>query len=257
MLPAPVVARLFALGFAITVSVVAGDVAARPEKREGRDAPGAVKSRPGAAKTEPGAAKEGDEEAKPAPTSRVLARGGAATEAEGADDTKDPLRKLDRPRHIEIRARDMRLRESSIGRLERVAARYHAATRARLVVTGGYRSPRRQAELMASKLAEGEDIAALYAEKGAAAEIRDAYLAGALRKQPRAQLVEIVLGVIDAQIARGVFVSLHLQGKAADVRSRGMTAAQIDALKSAIEAEPGTVMVDERDGESPHFHLKL
>jgi len=39
MLPAPVVARLLALGFAITVSVVAGDVAARPEKREGRDAP--------------------------------------------------------------------------------------------------------------------------------------------------------------------------------------------------------------------------
>ena len=257
MLPAPVVARLLALGFAITVSVVAGDVAARPEKREGRDAPGAVKAKPGAGKTEPGATKEGDEEAKPAPTSRVLARGGAATEAESADDTKDPLRKLDRPRHIEIRARDMRLRESSIGRLERVAARYHAATRARLVVTGGYRSPRRQAELMASKLADGEDIAALYAEKGAAAEIRDAYLAGALRKQPRAQLVEIVLGVIDAQIARGVFVSLHLQGRAADVRSRGMTAAQIDALKSAIEAEPGTVMVDERDGESPHFHLKL
>lgn len=254
MLPAPVVARLLALGFAVTVSLVAGDVAARPEKREGRDAPGAVKAKPGAGKTEPGAAKEGDEEAKPPPTSRVLARGDAAADEEKAE---DPLRKLDRPRHIEIRARDMRLRASSIGRLERVAARYHAATRARLVVTGGYRSPRRQAELMASKLADGEDIAALYAEKGAAAEIRDAYLAGVERKQPRSQLVEIVLGVIDAQIARGVFVSLHLQGRAADVRSRGMTAAQIDALKSAIEAEPGTVMVDERDGESPHFHLKL
>ena len=112
MLPAPVVARLLALGFAITVSVVAGDVAARPEKREGRDAPGAVKAKPGAGKTEPGAAKEGDEEAKPAPTSRVLARGGAATDAEGADDTKDPLRKLDRPRHIAVSYTHLRAHET-------------------------------------------------------------------------------------------------------------------------------------------------
>ena len=228
MVPASI-ARLLALGLVIATGAIAGDASARPEKRE--------------------------EETKPAPTTRVLARGDAVPEEEAKGE--DPLRKLDRPRHIEIRARDMRLRQSAIGRLERIAARYHAATRARLVVTGGYRTPRRQAELMASKLADGEDVAALYAEKAAAAEIRDAYLAGVERKQTRAQLVEIVLGVIDAQIARGVFVSLHLQGKAADVRSRGMTAAQIEALEAAIEAEPGTVLVDERDGESPHFHLKL
>lgn len=255
MLSAPVIARLLALGLATTMALVAVDAAARPEKREGREAP-AAKPKPGASQGD--AAKEDDDGAAPAPTSRVLARGAPATEEEAAGEAKeDPLRKLDRPRHIEIRARDMRLRESSIGRLERVAARYHASTRSRLVVTGGYRSPRRQAELMASKLAQGEDVAALYAEKGAAAEIRDAYLAGAQRKATRPELVTIVLEVIEAQIARGVFVSLHLQGRAADVRSRGMTAAQIDALKRAIEGEPGAVLVDERDGDAPHFHLKL
>lgn len=236
-----------------------------------------------------GAAEKGKERDGDAPRSRVLARGeplpdeapsrespsdaekpAEETSPEGDEPAPDagapgdaetpaeePLRAPRSVKNMDVRARDLRLRDSSMTRLESLAARYHAATGHRLVVTGGYRNVRRQAELMAAKLAHGDDIAALYAERAAAIEIRDAYRAGADRGLRKAALVDLVEEVIEAQIARGVWVSLHLRGRAADVRSRGMTEAQLDALIRAVRAEPGTVLVDERDGKAPHLHVKL
>jgi hypothetical protein len=203
------------------------------------------------------AARGADDDADPAPVSRVLARGDAVPDEEGDDEAEEPLRKLTVVRHMEIRARDMRLRETAKARFERIAARYHRATGVRLVVTGGYRTVRRQAELMARKLANGDDIAKLYAERAAAIEIRDAYREAAARGERKPALVAAIEAVIEAQIARGVYVSLHIQGRAADVRSRGLTDAQLEALIEAVEAEPGAVLVDERDGAAPHLHLRL
>ncbi len=169
----------------------------------------------------------------------------------------EPLRGPRHGRDIDVRARDMRLRESSMDRLEHIAERYRKATGARLVVTGGVRTPRRQARLMVEKLAAGEDIISLYADDASATEIRDVYVAGVVRKDKKPALERAVLQVIDAQIARGTFISRHLQARAADVRSRGMTPAQEAALRDAVAAEPGASLVDERDGDTPHFHLNL
>ena len=132
-------------------------------------------------------------------------------------------------RHVVIRARDLRLTKTSRERLERIAARYHAATRKDLVVTGGTRSTKRQAELMIAKLDNGDDISKLYEQKAACAEIVATYKAatGEGKKKRRVGVLERVRDVIDAQVARGVFVSKHLQSGATDVRSRDMSPARV------------------------------
>lgn len=110
---------------------------------------------------------------------------------------------------------------------------------------------------MIDKLRHGEDVVALYENKAAAKAIRDAYLQGKEKKLSDKALVRAVRKVIEAQMARGVFISQHLQSGAADVRSRDMSPADVLAFKAAVKAEPGVLLVDERETAAPHFHLGL
>ena len=80
---------------------------------------------------------------------------GARADSEGSGGGKsadEPLRKIAGTMHMEVRARDLRLTPSNAQRLKRIAARYFKATHKRLVVTGGTRSPLRQAQLVYEKL---------------------------------------------------------------------------------------------------------
>ena len=112
---------------------------------------------------------------------------------------------------------------------------------------------------MIAKLDNGDDITKLYEQKAACGEIVAAYKAatGEGKKKRRVGVLERVRDVIDAQVARGVFVSKHLQSGATDVRSRDMTPAQVQALRAAVASEPGVSMLDERESVEPHFHLNL
>jgi hypothetical protein len=159
--------------------------------------------------------------------------------------------------HIRVLARDLRLTPTDADRLRRIAARYHASTKRPLVVTGGMRTPKRQAELMLAKLAHGSDIVQLYENTAAATEIRAAYRDATARGARRSELVRVIRDVIEGQMRRGIYVSKHLQSGAVDIRSRGVSASQEAALRAAVAAEPGVGLVDERDGPEPHFHLKL
>lgn len=159
--------------------------------------------------------------------------------------------------HIEVVARDLRLTEVARERLERIAARYHKATRRRLVITGGTRTPHRQAELMFQKLAHGEDIVALYENKQAATEVKNAHKEGVAKGLPRKGLIKVIREAIEAQITRGVYVSKHLKSGAADVRSRDMTPTREEAFRAAVSEEPGVVLLDERKSAEPHLHLSL
>ena len=58
--------------------------------------------------------------------------------------------------HMEVLARDLRLSATNAGRLKRIAAHYYKTTRKRLVVTGGTRTPARQAQLIYEKIAHGD-----------------------------------------------------------------------------------------------------
>lgn len=168
-----------------------------------------------------------------------------------------PVRKIRSGPHLEVVARDLRLDDTAGERLERIAQRYFTATRRRLVVTGGTRTPERQAELMLNKLAHGDDIVALYENKAAATEIRAVYRESIGVRQPKKQLIRALRDVITAQMDRGIYVSRHLKAGAADVRSRDLKAPQEAAFRAAVADEPGVILIDERGGAEPHLHLGL
>lgn len=169
----------------------------------------------------------------------------------------EPLHKVKGTMHMEILARDLRLTEANNKRLERIASRYYKATKKRLVVTGGSRTPARQAQLMYDKLVHGDDIVSIYENKAAATEVRNAYRDASAKRLKRKATVRAIREVIEAQMARNVFVSKHLKANAVDVRSWDMKGRLEQALKDAVKAEAGVTMMDERDGAEPHFHLNL
>jgi hypothetical protein len=158
--------------------------------------------------------------------------------------------------HLEVEASNLMLTAVARDRLERIAERYLKATNRRLVVTGGTRTPQRQAELMVEKLQHGEDILALY-DHEPALEVRAAYREGVAKHQGKPKLVRAVRETIEEQIRRGIYISRHLLAGAADVRSRGMTPARVMAFRAAVAAEPGVTIIDERDATEPHLHLSL
>jgi hypothetical protein len=245
--------------------------APNPERAAAPPAPPAPSTLPVPSTSSPVAAPTAKPEPTPAGSkSRVAARepsrcppGRRGTKASAAACVdKDSIagvsvRKIHSGPHLEVVARDLRLDDAAGERLERIAQRYFTATRRRLVVTGGTRTPERQAELMLEKLAHGDDIVALYENKTAATEIRAVYRESAGVRQPKKQLVRAVRDVITAQMDKGVYVSRHLKAGAADVRSRDLKAPQEAAFRAAVADEPGVVLIDERGSAEPHLHLGL
>ncbi len=191
----------------------------------------------------------------------IVPKSGTEPEAHTARENSAPgkpnLRKVPAGPHIEIHARDMRLDDVARERLGRIATRYFKATRRKLVLTGGTRTPGRQAELMFDKLAHGEDIVALYENKPAATEVRDAYREAVGKGLKKAALIKAIRERIESLIARGSYVSKHLKSGAADVRSRDMSPRQAEALRAAVKEEAGVTLLDERASAEPHFHLSL
>ncbi len=175
----------------------------------------------------------------------------------GKDAAPAPVRKVAPTVHMEVLARDLRLTDTNAERLARIAVRYFKATKKRLVVTGGTRTPQRQAQLMFDKLKRGDDVVGLYENKAAATEVRGAYRDAVARGEKRKGTIRAMREVIDAQIGRGTYVSKHLKSGAVDVRSWNMEGALEKSLREAVKQEPGVTLMDERDGPEPHFHLNL
>lgn len=181
---------------------------------------------------------------------------GESTDA-GGKDTPEALHKVAGNMHMEVLARDLRLTDTNEERLKRIAARYYKATKKRLVVTGGTRPPQRQAQLVYDKLKHGDDIIAIYENKAAALELRNVYREAAAKGLGRKATIKAMSDVIDAQIARGVYVSKHLKSGAVDVRSWDMEGNLEKALREAVKQEAGVTLMDERKGAEPHFHLNM
>ncbi len=175
----------------------------------------------------------------------------------GSEAREEVLRQVRPSRHITIRARSVKLKASSHERLLNIARRYHEATGRKLVITGGDRTPLRQAQLMVRKLAQGDDLLKLYTQVRLVLEIQKTYEQGKRDKKGERQIIRAVADVIAKQVKRGQYVSHHLAYTAADVRSRGLKDSDVAALRAAVKAEPGATLVDERNTEAPHFHLGL
>lgn len=176
--------------------------------------------------------------------------------AVGPDANAEKARLVPSNKHMRVRTRSLRLTRKARDRLLRIAKRYHEATGRRLVITGGTRTPLRQAQLMHQKLEHGEDLFKLY-PAGPVRPIIAAYKKAKRRKKSKLTRIANMRLVIEKQMKRRVFVSKHLQAGAADVRSRNMNAKRFRAFVKAVRAEPGVVLLDERRAAQPHLHLSL
>jgi hypothetical protein len=169
----------------------------------------------------------------------------------------DVVHKVKSTPQLSIIAKDLMLNDVRAEKLKRIATRFFNATRVRLVVTGGSRTPEKQAQLMLAKFLKGDDVDSLYENQAALREIKRAYHNTRAETKAHARLERAIEAVIVAQVARGEFISKHLQFAAVDVRSRGMTSTLEAAFRAAVAAESGVTLVDERNAAEPHFHLGM
>lgn len=202
---------------------------------------------------------------KPPAAEKPPAGDKAPAESEGDEAKKkkknpkdDDVRSQGSNKHLHVVARSLKLTKTSRERLVSIAARYHAATGKKLVITGGDRDAKTQAKLMFKKMENDEDLLALYVRTDLVKPIISAYEgAKGKKKHSERTVIGAMAKVIQAQIDEGEFVSRHLEFSAADVRSRDLRDAEVDALRAAVRAEAGAQLVDERDSTAPHLHLNL
>jgi hypothetical protein len=154
---------------------------------------------------------------------------------------QQPLRKSRRDSTASVAAR----------RLYILRREYGKRTKHPLVVTSFLRTPSQQAQIT-RKLIKRRGLAyvlKLYRYSSAIREIADAYREN--RRSPLKAQRQMTI-VIENQIERQVYVSQHLRGLAADVRSRGRNGARLHILRDVAREVGARVSV-----EPDHIHVRL
>jgi hypothetical protein len=237
-----------AFGIGLGLALFSGFATAMPEDMDA--APATVQP------TEPAepAAPQASQASEPASSDTPATK----KSGKGKDSEKEDLpRKVKSTSHLTVIAKDLKFNEARTQQLLRIADRYYLATKKRLVVTGGTRTPDKQAQLMVAKFLHGDAVERLYENRTAFKEIKKAFEAARSETKSRNKLAKAIREVIIAQVARGEFISKHLQFAATDIRSHGMTPEREAAFKAAVAAESGVTLLDERDGPEAHFHLSF
>lgn len=114
-----------------------------------------------------------------------------------------------------------------------------------IVVTSGKRTAERQAKALLKKLQLKDDLTKIY-KRGRGPEIVAAIMAA-----PRT--VAAITAVLLSFMAQGVYMSRHMRGDALDLRSRGLSAAQVAEIKAAAEALGARVLVESTPA---HIHIE-
>lgn len=135
-----------------------------------------------------------------------------------------------------------------------VAAIYHAKTKRTLEITSGYRSPRRQATALYNKLAVGGSLA-IYKNQSLVEPLRKAYRDGRKKRWQKERIIAAMADVLEAQVARGIYLSRHMRGRAFDIRSSGLSTRQRAALRAAVAEVGGMRLIYE--SKPPHFHVEI
>ncbi len=139
-------------------------------------------------------------------------------------------------------------------RLDALGSHVYRATRQRIHVTSGVRSPRRQALAMYMKLQAGGSLG-IYARQDLVRPILDAWRTGKRKRWGKDRTVAAMAEVIAAQVQRGQFISRHLSGRAFDLRSTGIGRKVRTALRAALREVGNISMIEEK--RPPHFHLEI
>lgn len=138
--------------------------------------------------------------------------------------------------------------------IDAVARVYRDKTRRRLEVTSGYRPAPRQAAAMYAKLAAGGSLS-IYRNRRLVDPIIAAYREGRRKKWKRDKIIAAMTEVLSSQVARGEHISRHLEGRAFDVRSVGLSKGQRAALMAALAEVGGMRVIHE--SRPPHYHIEI
>lgn len=115
-----------------------------------------------------------------------------------------------------------------------------------LVVTSGVRTAEGQARAMLAQVATDAGIKQAYANYNDAL-VRELL---ALPRALNAWVPVVTAAYADGRLARGG----HYDGGAVDLRTRGLTPAQVEQLQAAVRAEGGRPWLE---GAPPHLHVGL
>jgi hypothetical protein len=140
-------------------------------------------------------------------------------------------------------------------KLQQIANGFHRRTGKGLVVTSGTRGPKRQARAMYELLDLGTDLATLYKNSKAAAELEATYEAGRRAGRDESTIVAHMAALIERQMKRGVFVSAHLRAGAVDIRNRNMSETDKRAFLDSVNEVDGIRLLEE--AKPPHYHLEI
>jgi hypothetical protein len=137
--------------------------------------------------------------------------------------------------------------------LRRIADEYYIRTCGRLEITSGTRTPAEQAQAMWENLRHHRNSHVRYRNDRYYQEIHDAYLQATRSGANERETVEAMTRVIERQVSRGEYLSLHLRGEAVDVRSRTLTPVQTRAFQEAVNVVLGSPPLVEED----HYHIQF
>jgi hypothetical protein len=120
-------------------------------------------------------------------------------------------------------------------------------------VTSGTRNAGAQARAMYDKFAAGAS-GSDYANQQAMRQIRQAYRDGMANGQTRDQIIANMTAVIENQVNRGIYISPHMTGRGADIRTRDLSPDERQRLEQIVRDEGGTPLPE---GRPPHLHIQF
>ncbi|MBS63996.1 MAG: hypothetical protein CMN27_13760 [Salinisphaera sp.] len=123
-----------------------------------------------------------------------------------------------------------------------------------VVVTSGARSAQSQAQAMYDRFKRGGSYHA-FRQRRAAMKIHEAFVAGRKQRQSERETVRAMADVIEKQLRSRVYVSRQLHPTALELRTRGCTSSEREALIKACRANRARVVVEER--HPPHLHIQF
>jgi len=137
--------------------------------------------------------------------------------------------------------------------LKAIAGDYYIRTCGRLEILSGTRAPKEQARAMWANIYYGRNRETQYRDRDAYNEIMTAYQNRRRMGASEDDTIAAMTRVVEEQVSRGQYISLHLRGEAVDVRSRTMLPAQRKAFEEAVQRVLGHGPLEEED----HYHVQF
>lgn len=123
-----------------------------------------------------------------------------------------------------------------------------------LVVTSGYRGPKRQAAAMYTKFKVGGSYH-IYIQAAAAKAVHDAYANGIKSGHSKESVIQSMAAVMEDQEKKGIYLSRHMRSTAIDFRTFNLTTHQKKELEAACKKNGAKVILLE--GHPPHLHVQF